>query len=259
MLIENKFSKYLIYAIGEIVLVVIGILIALSINNWNQKENEQYKIKEYAVSIIQDLELDIAMANQIKGQIEHIAARIDSLNRYIQNRRITDFDNLVMLSYTLNKPHRPYVWNRTTITELKNSGSLGLIRNDSLSKMISKYDAFTYHLDEDFINDRTQFEKATALSLSIINHNYPNFYEISEMFVPNMKERDVNFLKSNAYLEAQSINLRLITRDIAKIQEMVNNYNILLMYLRIRIDVELPRLTKNAKDIIGQLKETYID
>ena len=79
------------------------------------------------------------------------------------------------------------------------------------------------------------------------------------MFVPNMKERDVNFLKSNAYLEAQSINLRLITRDIAKIQEMVNNYNILLMYLRIRIDVELPRLTKNAKDIIGQLKETYID
>ena len=104
MLIENKFSKYLIYAIGEIVLVVIGILIALSINNWNQKENEQYKIKEYAVSIIQDLELDIAMANQIKGQIEHIAARIDSLNRYIQNRRITDFDNLVMLSYTLINP-----------------------------------------------------------------------------------------------------------------------------------------------------------
>jgi hypothetical protein len=36
MLIENKFSKYLIYAIGEIVLVVIGILIALSINSWNE-------------------------------------------------------------------------------------------------------------------------------------------------------------------------------------------------------------------------------
>jgi hypothetical protein len=37
LLIENKFSKYLLYAIGEIVLVVIGILIALSINNWNEK------------------------------------------------------------------------------------------------------------------------------------------------------------------------------------------------------------------------------
>jgi len=36
LLAENKFTKYLIYAIGEIVLVVIGILIALSINNWNE-------------------------------------------------------------------------------------------------------------------------------------------------------------------------------------------------------------------------------
>ncbi len=205
LLTENKFSKYLLYAIGEIVLVVIGILIALQINNWNEKENEQHKIKEYAVSLIQDLELDIEMANQIKGQNEDIVARIDSLNIYIQNRRIADFDNLVMLFYTLNKPHRPYVWNRTTITELKSSGSLGLIQNDSLSKMISKYDAFTFHLDDDFINDRIQFENATALSLSVINHNYSNFYEISENFVLNNMERDTNFFKSQVYLEAQLI------------------------------------------------------
>ena len=191
---DNKPLKYARYAIGEIVLVVIGILIALSINNWNQKENEQHKIKEYAVSLIQDLELDIEMANHLKGQNENIIARIDSLNIYIQNRRIADFDNLVMLSYTLNKPHRPYIWNRTTITELKSSGSLGLIQNDSLSKMISKYDALTFHLDDDFINDRIQFEKATALSLSVINHNYSNFYEISENFVPNNKAMDTSFL-----------------------------------------------------------------
>ncbi len=47
MLTENKFSKYLIYAIGEIILVVIGILIALQINNWNENnklEKETYKV-----------------------------------------------------------------------------------------------------------------------------------------------------------------------------------------------------------------------
>jgi len=38
MLTENKFSKYFIYAIGEIVHVVIGILIALQINNWNDQQ-----------------------------------------------------------------------------------------------------------------------------------------------------------------------------------------------------------------------------
>lgn len=41
LLTENKFSKYLIYAIGEILLVVIGILIALQINNWNESQKEQ--------------------------------------------------------------------------------------------------------------------------------------------------------------------------------------------------------------------------
>ncbi|OAB76001.1 hypothetical protein ULVI_13125 [Cochleicola gelatinilyticus] len=51
MLSENKFSKYLLYAIGEIVLVVIGILIALSINNWN----ESRKIRNAEVEILYNL------------------------------------------------------------------------------------------------------------------------------------------------------------------------------------------------------------
>ena len=40
LLSQNRFNKYLIYAIGEIVLVVVGILIALSINNWNEGEKK---------------------------------------------------------------------------------------------------------------------------------------------------------------------------------------------------------------------------
>ena len=42
---ENKTGKYFKYAIGEIVLVVIGILIALQINNWNEKRGQENKIK----------------------------------------------------------------------------------------------------------------------------------------------------------------------------------------------------------------------
>jgi len=43
LLSESKFSQYLIYAIGEIVLVVIGILIALQINNWNEEKKLKKK------------------------------------------------------------------------------------------------------------------------------------------------------------------------------------------------------------------------
>ena len=57
LLSENKLSKYLIYAIGEIILVVIGILIALQINNWNENQ-EKNKLFDIYSLIISDLEND---------------------------------------------------------------------------------------------------------------------------------------------------------------------------------------------------------
>lgn len=59
LLSENKFSKYLIYAIGEIILVVVGILIALSINNWNESKKLNKEIVSLSKSIINELGNDI--------------------------------------------------------------------------------------------------------------------------------------------------------------------------------------------------------
>jgi hypothetical protein len=56
MLTENKFSKYLIYAVGGIVLVVIGILIALQINNWNENRKDRALEKTYIYRILDELE-----------------------------------------------------------------------------------------------------------------------------------------------------------------------------------------------------------
>lgn len=63
LLSQNKVSKYLLYAIGEIVLVVIGILIALSINNWNEQQKTINKEKRYIHSIYQDLRKDLNRIN----------------------------------------------------------------------------------------------------------------------------------------------------------------------------------------------------
>ena len=59
MLTENKFSKYLLYAIGEIILVVVGILIALQINNSNDQRIEKTKEIKYLTNIKIDLNKDI--------------------------------------------------------------------------------------------------------------------------------------------------------------------------------------------------------
>ncbi|MRH99645.1 hypothetical protein GH721_03775 [Kriegella sp. EG-1] len=70
LLSENKFSKYLLYAVGEIVLVVIGILIALSINNWNENRKLNEKREKYYQQVIIDLKNDKEYAVSLKSAFE---------------------------------------------------------------------------------------------------------------------------------------------------------------------------------------------
>ena len=65
LLSENKLSKYLIYAIGEIILVVIGILIALSINNWNSERQNDIRRTFYLEGIRNDLINDTIFINRL--------------------------------------------------------------------------------------------------------------------------------------------------------------------------------------------------
>ena len=65
LLSENKFSKYLLYAIGEIALVMIGILLALQVNNWNEDRKERLVEKQRYQNILNDLINDEDSINQM--------------------------------------------------------------------------------------------------------------------------------------------------------------------------------------------------
>ena len=62
---DNKPLKYMRYAIGEVVLVVIGILIALQINNWNEEKKTEQRIVSFLIEIQNNLDNDISKANTI--------------------------------------------------------------------------------------------------------------------------------------------------------------------------------------------------
>ena len=55
LLSDNKISKYLVYAIGEIFLVVVGILIALQVNNWNIQRKTELKADELSENLLEEL------------------------------------------------------------------------------------------------------------------------------------------------------------------------------------------------------------
>jgi hypothetical protein len=79
LLTENKFSKYLIYAIGEIVLVVIGILIALSINNWNENEKNKVFENEMLIQIQANLKNDKLTLDNILKNFDNAVKSSDKI------------------------------------------------------------------------------------------------------------------------------------------------------------------------------------
>ena len=74
LLTENEFSKYLLYAFGEIILVMIGILLALQVTNWNQDRKAQEVELNYMRQLSRDIEADSiffdSRLNGIEGQIK---------------------------------------------------------------------------------------------------------------------------------------------------------------------------------------------
>ena len=96
LLTENKFSKYLIYAIGEIILVVIGILIALSINNWNEEKKDNDFENEMLAQIQENLANDKKALKKIKIIFNNA---ISSSNKILELK--SSEENLDSLKYWL--------------------------------------------------------------------------------------------------------------------------------------------------------------
>ena len=140
LLTENKISKYLLYAIGEIVLVVIGILIALQINNWNENKKEKNQSIFYHQQLINDLQIvissletDMNWARIVKTEINKATTILDTGTANATNLKTLDF--AIGNYFRLNR-QLPEI---TSYEEMKSSGQLYLIYNKSLRNDIADY------------------------------------------------------------------------------------------------------------------------
>ena len=230
-LTENKFGKYLTYAIGEIILVVIGILIALSINNWN--ENRKNSIEEKAIleNLLENLNLSkiqseqlISEESQLKQNLIQILG-VDSKDNKVKDKTISDsiFKNAVWDLQSDMPTFNAY-------NNLKSTNKLSLIKNKNINEKFTELE-FRQNKLNDILEDRLS---------------------VHQIRIDDILEHDINFIplvKSNIptiSIENESRNNYLQVLEIKRIR------NLLGMKLSFTQDVIDFRknLDKQIKDLI---------
>lgn len=166
---ENKLSKYLLYAVGEIILVVIGILIAIQVNNYNEKKKERIKEKAFLREINLDFksnkeQLDSIMEyNKVSlhaaRRLQEILKKFDPTNPEVTaaNKKFADsigyYNNLVWRNKSFNPKNG-------TVEALLNSSSFDLITNDTLRRnLISWRDVLGDYLEEEQFGQQFLFNE----------------------------------------------------------------------------------------------------
>ena len=133
---KNKTGKYLKYAIGEIVLVIVGILIALQINNWNENKNNRIQAKKYLTTIKLNLEDDIKQAENL---ITFSKIGIEHSNVFLtQFKTLKPIDKNVQLYMVYLMLEQTIEVNNSGLRALLNSNGMTYI-NDNLQIKILNY------------------------------------------------------------------------------------------------------------------------
>jgi len=138
LVIENRFSKYLLYAIGEIILVVIGILIALNINNWNEN-NKSKKDQHYVLTeVLKNLKEDAVLVDEIITQRQKTKIAVVSLQDFVNSSRTMDTELLQLHLANLLTFERYFPINNAY--EILKSKGLQLSNNELTTKISRYYD-----------------------------------------------------------------------------------------------------------------------
>tara|TARA_R110002050_G_scaffold275476_1_gene420257 strand:- start:2364 stop:3188 length:825 start_codon:yes stop_codon:yes gene_type:complete len=185
LLNENKFSKYFLYAIGEILLVVIGILIALAINNQNAQRKEIEQEQIILKQLKEDYKANLAqLDNKIEMRHEIIAQSLEILEMSSNSSTISA-DSLTIRFATL---FMDPTFDPIDI-DVVSSGNIKFIRNDSLKRFLSHWtsDIKAYVESEQiqhdhYISEIIPFMKQVGIMRNV-NHVFWNAQKLRKGFL----------------------------------------------------------------------------
>ncbi len=246
---ENKASKYLLYALGEIFLVVIGILLALQINNWNEERKQREVEIKFFYNLKNDLRADEERLNVMidvsKGKVtaaQHIKRKADRDSIGTLYDFSTDMQALIFVD-----EFRP---NENTYNEMKSSGNFSTIQNDelklklmTLKKTYTEIEAFQEHVRYDFNVFLEDFEKYI---------DWGKYYDLSRSNVPQLA-----FEYDSVYIESNTDRMKEEVRELFKNKVFLNN--IFLLEINYTYNINALQKTKSQiSELIGILDEELL-
>ena len=213
LLAENRFSKYLLYAIGEIILVVIGILLALQINTWNEQRIEDRTEVELLVALkdefqinLRDLEESIninAKATQACLELTHII-RTDSLAQ-----KSDQVDALLIALGNF------YSFDAITgvSSEIVNSGKVSILKNKALQIQLGNWLTSIVDSEEDIL---FRSDNYTMNLMPFLMKNFPLANGELTKYLPIDKS---NYLET--YKEKSPFRMTLAKEDVMEFENQV--------------------------------------
>ncbi len=212
LLNEGKTTKYFKYAIGEIILVVIGILIALQINNWNERENSISQAEKHLKTIKLNLQDDILQAEMLLSETQ---TTIDYANDFLnQFKTLKPVDNNIQMYLIYLMFERNIEVNESGLNALLNSNSMAFI-DENLQNKILNYYRYLEQLKSRELNANTEIK--TMYEPYVKEHYYwiwnktnpwhrqAEFYKDDPRTLENI---DLQSVISNKQLEVMIMNRR---------------------------------------------------
>jgi hypothetical protein len=192
---KKRFSNYIVYALGEIVLVVIGILIALYINN----QNESYKAKKKSELFLKDMVLDLASDTLYLGRMIPEIDKYLSYQDWLINKKELVINDLDSLKHAVNPINLNFIINDKSFQNIQNSGNK-LQGYDSLYNSISKYYLITKkrveycnQLEFKAKDNTSDFDKSITKNLILSTSQYSDYTGFKVKYVSSVKSTVENF------------------------------------------------------------------
>ncbi len=234
---DGNLKRYLIYAVGEIFLVMVGILLALQVNNWNEKRKQRILETQYLEQLTIDLAFDTTYYN---NRISMYSQAYSSTRKFILEIYKTQEsrEEIRNLLIHLDLSTDPLITHNPTYLELTSTGNLGIIKPPVLKSYISNY----YRLNEQFASQIEEYNITSnqlSVEVFIIASGTLKYYMQLNDDPSVYNDNEWKFFNEPSSKEFQSLEtLALIIQN--RNNEFLNYFD---------------QLNKNAKDLISKINE----